>query len=412
MGLNIELMTDLKDVASSDFEIVERKGRGHPDTLADKLAELLSRTYAQLCRDRYGTILRHQFDKLSLMGGKCDVRFGGGNFVSPVRLLINGRATPQVGEDKLFFRDLLVDTAATFLERELQNFDFLTNCRLMWEVTANTTRGLQPTNVGAVRNTPYSRFRPSKVTDLPEYARPLANDTAVGCGWAPYSPLEQLILTIERKLNSDETKRSRPWLGSDIKIMGVRRGTHASLTLCVPQISTEVQSLAEYHGNLGIVNDIVHEVAREYAEFFTTAFSINTADGQRDDLIYMLYTGSCVESGDEGQVARGNRLGGVISSRRPFSIEGLSGKNPQYHAGKLYSVMAWDIAREIWEQTRVPTEVFIVSQSDQPIDTPWSVLVNSARALERDLVQSIAAQYIQDVRGATDRILAGKYDLA
>lgn len=412
MTLNIEQTVDLKDLASADFEIVERKGRGHPDTLADKLAETLSRTYSQLCRERYGTILRHQFDKLSLMGGKCDVRFGGGNFVSPVRLLINGRATPQVGEDKLLFRDLLVDTAATFLERELKNFDFLTNCRLMWEVTANTTRGLQPTNVQSARTTPYSRFRPSKVSDLPESTRPLANDTAVGCGWAPYSPLERLIIDIEHKLSADETKKEYPWLGSDIKVMGVRRGEKVTLTLCVPQVSTFVNSSKEYQSNLQIVRDMVQETIKGYKDFFTVEFNINTADGQRDDLIYMLYTGSCIESGDEGQVARGNRLGGVISSRRPFSIEGLSGKNPQYHAGKLYSAMAWDIAQELWRQTKTPAEVFIVSQSDKPIDEPWSVLVNSTKPIDPSLVNQIAERIITDVRGTTDKILAGAYDLA
>lgn len=125
-----------------------------------------------------------------------------------------------------------------------------------------------------------------------------------------------------------------------------------------------------------------------------------------------LMSGSCIESGDEGQVARGNRLGGVISSRRPFSIEGLSGKNPQYHAGKLYSVMAWDIAHEIWQQTGTACEVFIVSQSDKPIDTPWSVIVNSSKPIDQKLAKEIVSRIVTNVSGTTDQILLGKYDLA
>ena len=236
MTLNIGLITDLEDLSKSDFEIVERKGRGHPDTLADRLAELLSRKYAHICRKQFGTILRHQFDKLSLMGGKCDVRFGGGNFVSPIRLLINGRVTPEVGKEKILYRDALIETASEFLEKELINFDFITNCRVMFEVTSNTTRGLRPTDSGTVRSSAYSRFRPGKVSDLPEYTRPIANDTAVGCGWAPYTPLEQLVLEIEHKLNADETKKTYPWLGSDIKIMAIRQGQKVSLTLCVTDL--------------------------------------------------------------------------------------------------------------------------------------------------------------------------------
>ncbi|KKS11800.1 MAG: Methionine adenosyltransferase, partial [Candidatus Daviesbacteria bacterium GW2011_GWB1_41_5] len=104
--MKINIIHDIKSPADSDFEIVERKGRGHPDTLSDRLAELLSRTYSKFTRDKYGAILRHQFDKLSIMGGKCDVRFGGGSFKSPIRLLINGRATPRIGDEIINFQDL------------------------------------------------------------------------------------------------------------------------------------------------------------------------------------------------------------------------------------------------------------------------------------------------------------------
>ncbi len=411
LASNVRLLNDFKDLSKGDFEVVERKGRGHPDTLADRLAELLSRTYSQICLEQFGTILRHQFDKLSLMGGKCDVRFGGGNFVSPVRLLINGRATPEVGGKKVQYRDALIDAAANFLETELQNFDFITNCRLMLEITANTTRGLQPQGSSDARSSAYSRFRPGKLTDLPEYTRPVANDTAVGCGWAPYTPLELLVLEVERELNSDASKKKYPWLGSDIKIMAIRNREDVMLTLCVPQISTRVSNIGEYHGNLETVRSIISGILSKY-EMLNITFTLNTADGQRDDLLYMLYTGSCIESGDEGQVARGNRLGGVISSRRPFSIEGLSGKNPQYHAGKLYSAMAWDIAQEIYQRTGSPNEVFIVSQSDKPIDEPWSVIVNSSEYLDQGAIQDIVSKIVSDVSGTTQNIINGHYDLA
>ncbi len=412
MALNFKISNDLQNPLTAQFEIVERKGRGHPDTLADRLAELLSRTYSRLSREKFGTIVRHQFDKLTLMGGKCDVRFGGGNFVSPIRLLINGRATPQVGDEKFQYQDKLIEAASGFLQTELRNFDFFVNCRLMLEITANATRGLQPSNSGAERSTPYSRFRPGRLTDLPEYTRPVANDTAVGCGWAPYTPLERLVLQLERTLNSDETKQTYRWLGSDIKIMAIRDRQMVFITLCVPQISNLVASLKQYRKNMDTIGSIIRTICEEYRDEFQVQISINTADGQRDDLLYLLYTGSCVESGDEGQVGRGNRIGGVISSRRPFSIEGLSGKNPQYHAGKLYSVMAWQAATEIWRQTRVPCEVFIVSQSDKPIDEPWSVVVNAPGSIDEYAVREIVRSIVSDVTGTTDRILLGKYDLS
>jgi S-adenosylmethionine synthetase len=411
IAMKINIVNNLQNPALSNFEVVERKGRGHPDTLSDRLAELLSKTYCELSRAKFGTILRHQFDKLTLMGGKCDVRFGGGTFISPIRLLINGRATPQVGDEKLFYRDALIETASTFLEKELRNFDFLTNCRLMLEITANTTRGVRTDSPNVDRSTPYSRFRPSKLTDLPEYTKPVSNDAAVGCGWAPYTPLENMVLEIENTLNADETKELYSWLGSDIKIMAVRNDRNVELTLCVPQISTLVPTLDRYKENVQKIRQLISEIIDTYSTYFKVDFSLNTADGQRDDLVYMLYTGSCIESGDEGQVGRGNRLGGVISSRRPFSIEGLSGKNPQYHGGKLYSVMAWDLAQKIWQKYKIPCEVFLICQSDVPIDQPWSVIINTAESLDNDGVQDLINQMLMDAGEYTNRILSGDFML-
>jgi S-adenosylmethionine synthetase len=52
-----------------DLTIVERKGWGHPDTLADHLAERLSRTYGRYTLAEFGAVLHHNFDKLGLLGG-------------------------------------------------------------------------------------------------------------------------------------------------------------------------------------------------------------------------------------------------------------------------------------------------------------------------------------------------------
>ncbi|MFL6846329.1 MAG: methionine adenosyltransferase [Allosphingosinicella sp.] len=408
--MRIDTFHDLADVSTIPFEIVERKGRGHPDTLADKLAELLSRTYADICREQFGTVLRHQFDKLSLMGGKCDVRFGGGAFRSPIRLLINGRATPSVGGQKIHYRDALVDTAETFLERELRNFDFLYNCRVMFEVTAHTTRGViigqEPTSSSA-----YSRFRPGSVTDLPEYLRPLSNDTALGCGWAPYSPLERLVLEVEGTLNSDQTKSELPWLGSDIKTMAVRTGRQVRFTICVPQISTLVASAEVYLAHRREVEQMIQQVCSRYDEHFTVDLHLTTGDRAREDLIYMLYTGSCIESGDEGQVSRGNRIGGLISSRRPYTIEGLNGKNPQYHAGKIYSAAAWEIAERLWLECGQPSEVFVVSQIDRPVDDPWAIIVNTVSGLDQDRLSKICSDVLGNIGRITQGLLDARYPL-
>ncbi|MGH3697104.1 MAG: methionine adenosyltransferase [Pseudonocardiaceae bacterium] len=45
-----------------------RQGFGHPDTLADQLAEGLSRAYSRWTLEQCGAVLRHNFDKLGLLG--------------------------------------------------------------------------------------------------------------------------------------------------------------------------------------------------------------------------------------------------------------------------------------------------------------------------------------------------------
>jgi S-adenosylmethionine synthetase len=43
--------------ATTGVEVVERKGSGHPDTLADGVAEAISRAYSRYCLDAFGAIL-------------------------------------------------------------------------------------------------------------------------------------------------------------------------------------------------------------------------------------------------------------------------------------------------------------------------------------------------------------------
>jgi S-adenosylmethionine synthetase len=405
--MNINIINDIKNLAESEFEIVERKGRGHPDTLSDRLAELLSRTYSKYTRDKYGAILRHQFDKLLLMGGKCDVRFGGGNFRSPIRLLINGRTTPKIGNETVEFRDLLINTASIFLEKELRNFDFLTDCRVMWETTSNSTRGMID-NKYRGNSAIHHRFHPRSLKDLPESNKPISNDTAVGCAWAPYTPLERLILEIEKTLTSDETWSKYPWMGSDCKIMACRTKSEVNLTVSIPQLSTHVNSVSEYKGNYNTTLFIIQNIIDGY-QFKNVQITLNPGDNTDKEMLYLRFTGSCIESGDEGQVSRGNRLGGVISSRRPFSVEGLCGKNPSYHAGKIYSVAALDIANKIFEQQNVPCEVFIISQIDRPLDDPWFVVINATEIIDIEKAEEIVKEILSGLRDVTDNLLENKY---
>ena len=68
-------------------EIVERKGKGHPDTLCDKAAEELSIRLSEHYLEHFGAVQHHNVDKVLLVGGQSNARFGGGDVIEPIYLL-------------------------------------------------------------------------------------------------------------------------------------------------------------------------------------------------------------------------------------------------------------------------------------------------------------------------------------
>ena len=97
-------MITLQKYVRPPFEVVERKGIGHPDTLADGISEAISR---ELCRhylDECGQILHHNVDKVLIIAGKSQPEFGGGKVLIPPSVVIGGRATRPSGRalDEIF----------------------------------------------------------------------------------------------------------------------------------------------------------------------------------------------------------------------------------------------------------------------------------------------------------------------
>ncbi|GAY26699.1 hypothetical protein ATG_19030, partial [Desulfurococcaceae archaeon AG1] len=58
-------------------ELVERKGVGHPDYIADAASEASSIAFSLFYRKEFGYILHHNLDKTLVVGGQSSPRFGG-----------------------------------------------------------------------------------------------------------------------------------------------------------------------------------------------------------------------------------------------------------------------------------------------------------------------------------------------
>ena len=90
------------------FEVVERKGLGHPDTICDALADALSRALCREYRQRFGEILHHNVDKALLSGGSAAPAFNGGTVIAPINIYLAGRAITEVGSEFLPIKDIAV----------------------------------------------------------------------------------------------------------------------------------------------------------------------------------------------------------------------------------------------------------------------------------------------------------------
>lgn len=356
-----------------DYEFVERKGIGHPDTLSDALAETLSVKYSNYTLDKYGAVLHHNFDKVGLLGGASHVTFGEGHLTSPIRVLINGRASTKFGNELIPIKEMLILWSKEFMKLKFPMMD--TEKDLVFHYNISTQSSPGKTEEIKSTNAPRKHwFEPRDLNDLPELNNLVSNDTSLGVGYAPYTILEQLILKIENTLNSDEFKKDNHWIGSDIKIMGFRHKQQFGITMCIPQIANYVNSADAYKNNqLNAVKEI-HKIAKNLG-IDKLELNINTRDNFDTVELYLTAIGSSIESGDEGLVGRGNRINGVISPTKPMSMEGACGKNPVYHIGKVYYVAANEISKKIYKKYKIPNEVALVSQSGRDLLDPWAIFV-------------------------------------
>jgi S-adenosylmethionine synthetase len=350
----------------SDFEIVERKGRGHPDSLADGLAEAVSAAYSRYTLKLCGHVLHHNVDKTALLGGAACVHFGGGAISSPIEALVNGRFSGCLGGVELPVVDLAQAAATAFLSERLPLLDVNRHVR----VRVRSSQAASPGAVGDSGDSPRARwFSPRSIEDLRDAGNPLANDTSVGVGFAPLSSVERLTLRLEEAVEG-LSRANGEVFGSDTKVMICRSGSDALVTLAVPQLACATASLHEYVERRTHAAAHLEMLIRDIEPGLKASVVINARDDDETPELYLTLTGSSLESGDEGVVGRGNRANGLITPCRPMSLEGVAGKNPVYHVGKLYNIMAGQVAERLHSITGRATSVWLVSRTGADLLEP------------------------------------------
>jgi S-adenosylmethionine synthetase len=200
--------------------------------------------------------------------------------------------------------------------------------------------------------------------------------------------------------------------------MGIRSGDRVQLTVSCAMIGRYLANMDDYLGQKAALEKVVHGVAVEHG-FAVCKVAVNAADDIATGGVYLTVTGTSAEAGDDGQVGRGNRINGLITPCRPMSLEAAAGKNPVTHIGKIYNVVARDIAEAL--VATVPeiarAQCLIVSSIGAPVSEPAIMHIklatrNGAPADGlRSRVEEVAADRLASIPGLVDAFVAGTIDL-
>lgn len=354
------------------FEVVERKGIGHPDSLADAIAERASRYYSQYCLKEFGKLAHHWVDKVMLLGGQSDLGFGTGSIKYPYKVIFAGKAALNVGKHSIPAYDLFHKAAADVLSEILYNFDPKKYLTIEMQVS-----NYQGPGQGS------SRYNPKSIDELFDLNKDIAlsNDCNICTGYAPLSVLEQIVLSTEQYLSSKEYKLNNPDTGFDIKIVGTRKNDKFEIFVNIPLIAMLVPDHATY---IKRINDIKENIYSFIKNKFKLEPELTVNPEKISGRSYLTVTGTVADTGDIGVVGRGNRINGLITPMRMMSIEASAGKNPADHTGKLHSILANQLASEIATITNKHTEVIITTWKEKPVNDPQDILISLEDYKEND----------------------------
>ncbi|MGD8506329.1 MAG: methionine adenosyltransferase [Candidatus Bathyarchaeota archaeon] len=365
------------------LEIVERKGLGHPDYICDSIMDRISIELSQEYLKKAGAIMHHNVDKSLLAAGEAETRFSGGTIRKPMLLVIGDRATFQVKDIEIPVEKIAIQTAKEWFEEKLR-VDPEKHVRFQVE--------LKPGH--------------PELVDI--FARKEgrllgANDTSAAVGYAPMTRTERIVFETEQYVNSPEFTKRFPESGEDVKVMGLRKNNSLRLTISMAFVDRFVKDEEDYFRKKAEIYDDVSKFVEEHTDFDNTKVLLNTLDvkGRGINGVYLTVLGTSAESGDSGQVGRGNRVNGIISLNRPVCSEAAAGKNPVSHVGKIYNSLTHHIADRVHKQVPAIEEVYmwLLSQIGKSIDQPAIAAAqvvmkqnNSFNSVKREIEEVVDAE--------------------
>jgi len=393
-NIQIEALNQIP-LEKQQIELVERKCLGHPDSIADGIAESISQALCKTYIEHFGVVLHHNTDQGEVVAGESCPKFGGGKMIRPIYILIDGRATKQFDGVTIPTDAVAVEAAHEYLHKILPELN------LQRDVIIDSRLGTGSTDLRDV-------FKP-KAGRVPR-----ANDTSFGVGHAPFSDVETIIRNTAGYIDT-KLRKKYPAIGQDIKIMGLRDGNKITLTIACAIVDKYCADIREYQDYMTLLNEEITKVAKKSTSR-KVVVNVNTADDIKNKSVFLTVTGTSAEMGDDGSVGRGNRCNGLITPNRPMSMEATSGKNPINHIGKIYNLLSTQIAQETVKKVAGVDEMYVrlLSQIGKPIDQP---LVASVQVLPKKgttlkeingEIREIVDDNLANVTNITEKVIRGE----
>lgn len=258
------------------MEIIERKGIGHPDTIADNLSEELSNQLIKEYLKEYGKVMHYNVDKVLVTS--VDNEY--------IQAIFAGQYTCLKDNHKI---DYILNKVCT----KILGF------------------------IGKKRKLAIANYLNEGSPDLNEnFKKKGCNDTSFAVG-NPYTKAECLVLKLGEWL--DNLHISNKQVGWDNKIMYID--------------GEWIIALAFVKGQYDYFKE-KEKIKKQIKKKFKIDVEINTADTKKTQFI--TETGTSLECGDSGMTGRGNRRNGLITPCRPMTMEAYYGKNSKTHIGRIY----------------------------------------------------------------------------
>src|SRR3990172_4506835 len=339
------------------FEIVERKGIGHPDTICDLVMNQVSIELSKMYLKETGAIQHHNMDKSLLVAGQSENKFGGGKITKPMKLVIGDRATFEVKGQKL---------------------------PVVGVTISNETSAL-------VGYAPFTKTE-SSVLETEEYINsqnfkkefPESGEDVKVMGFRNDNTLDLTIAMafVDSHVDSENHyfKRKQDML----------------------------QSISEFHRKRG-----------DFDEVKITMNNLDTKNKGIEGL-YLTVLGTSADNADSGEVGRGNMANRVISLTRPAGSEATAGKNPVSHIGKIYNALSFKLAEEIQKSVPDLEEVLVWMYNviGKPVNEPRAIIIQPISDKKLDVsefesaIKEIGEQNLNKMDEFCMQLASGKIKIA